>query len=157
MAKTNEEKIAYMREWRLKNKEKIKSKKYEQYHKNINGYRDTAKIRSKNYYERAGREIFINKYHTDEEFKNKQKNNSLNRLKKRKELLYFLRIKMGGECTECGYDEEPSILQFHHHEKNKTDNVTNLQTLEKMEKEALKCILLCPNCHALHHLTTEHA
>ena len=70
---------------------------------------------------------------------------------KKKELILQLRMSMGGKCSRCEYDNEPRILNFHHL-GDKVDNVTNLMSLDKIRVEAKKCILLCPNCHALEHL-----
>ncbi len=49
--------------------------------------------------------------------------------------------KRGGLCERCG-EKNYAILQIHHkHERHRggTDNLSNLE-------------LLCPNCHATHHL-----
>jgi hypothetical protein len=60
----------------------------------------------------------------------------------------------GGKCTNCGYDKCPAALQFHHLDpKQKEKGITHMiarqgLSLEKIIKEAEKCILLCANCHA---------
>jgi hypothetical protein len=53
----------------------------------------------------------------------------------------FRTIIRGIGCTNCGFSKWPSILQFHHIDKNrKNDSLDNL-------------MVLCPNCHsALHHV-----
>lgn len=43
------------------------------------------------------------------------------------------------ECNRCGYKEHPTILQVHHKDRNRLNNIVfNLE-------------LLCPNCHAKEH------
>jgi len=61
--------------------------------------------------------------------------------------------RRGGKCEICGYDKNLSALEFHH--KNPEDKEFPLdakhlsnRTMEKINKEFDKCILLCANCHA---------
>jgi len=64
---------------------------------------------------------------------------------------------LGGQCRKCGIKATHSnfvIFDLHHmdpmtKEKTKT-RVTNWG-LEKLKREADKCILLCANCHRLEH------
>jgi len=53
----------------------------------------------------------------------------------------FWEIVRGIGCMNCGFSKWPSILQFHHIDRNrKNDSLENL-------------MVLCPNCHsALHHV-----
>lgn len=75
----------------------------------------------------------------------------LYKLKLREEL-FQLKLKYGGMCIKCGYCEEPKILHFHHL-KDKIIGIANYsRKKELVKKEIEKCILLCPNCHALKHL-----
>ncbi len=59
----------------------------------------------------------------------------------------------GGKCTRCGYYTNLAALAFHHLDPKKKDfkldarSLSN-RTLEKVERELSKCILLCHNCHA---------
>jgi hypothetical protein len=52
----------------------------------------------------------------------------------------FWEIVRGIDCTSCGFCRWPSILQFHHIDRDQSNNsLANLP-------------ILCPNCHrALHH------
>lgn len=59
-----------------------------------------------------------------------------------------LREEMGGKCIHCGYAEVIDILQFHHL-SGKDKEVTRYHSIKKARIEAKKCILLCPNCHAI--------
>lgn len=69
--------------------------------------------------------------------------------------LFELKLKHGGKCTRCEYDSEPRILQFHHL-YNKFKEVSVIKNRKKATEEAQKCILLCPNCHAIIHLKAQH-
>lgn len=69
---------------------------------------------------------------------------------------YVHQIKLQG-CSVCGYKKCPAALIFHHKDPlDKTNTVANLvskcATIEKIQAEIDKCILLCQNCHhELHH------
>ena len=138
----------YYREWREKNKEHIKRTKREDYLKN------KSKIlkRSAERYQNVVKQDRI---------ANPLKWKKIDRQRwevqniKRKVVLEKLRMEMGGKCSKCGYSEDPRILNFHHTNKDKLNNVTNILVPSKMILEAKKCILLCPNCHALTHLTHD--
>lgn len=63
---------------------------------------------------------------------------------------------MGSECHHCGIIAHPTIYDLHHIDEStkefsiSSDGYTRgwLNTL----KESSKCVLLCRNCHALHHI-----
>ncbi len=73
------------------------------------------------------------------------------RVKHYKEKLLNL---MGNRCICCGYNDNLSILEFHHCEKS-DEYVSNLTNSGygwgRIWKEARKCVLMCPNCHAKIH------
>lgn len=58
---------------------------------------------------------------------------------------------LGGKCARCGYDKCLAALDFHHHDPSAKEfgishrGVT--YAIERLKKEAEKCILLCANCH----------
>ena len=57
-------------------------------------------------------------------------------------------------CTKCGFDH-PAALDFHHEDPSKKDGnihryISNGQTKKAFE-EIEKCIVLCANCHRIHH------
>lgn len=63
---------------------------------------------------------------------------------------------LGGCCEKCGEDDI-RVLDFHH--KNSTTKCFNIadrldRRLGVLEKEALKCKLLCRNCHREEHCNT---
>lgn len=64
--------------------------------------------------------------------------------------------RFGGKCMRCGFNEEPLVLQFHHRDPSqkefKISETVRLNIDEKLLNECNKCDLLCPNCHAIHHL-----
>lgn len=70
---------------------------------------------------------------------------------RRAENRIFFVEKLGGRCIDCGYDKNPSVLQFDHIEPHtKEVEVTKLMTLkdrDKIWKEVKKCTLRCANCH----------
>jgi hypothetical protein len=56
---------------------------------------------------------------------------------------------MGGKCSKCLNSFAPSVYDFHHTAK-KDDSISNLirnGSVKDICKEAIKCILLCANCH----------
>ena len=64
--------------------------------------------------------------------------------------------KLGGKCTMCGYDYNPSVLVFHHPNGRDGDPERKISALIKntgfkarvrLDSELDKCVLLCSNCH----------
>ena len=58
------------------------------------------------------------------------------------------------KCTKCGFDH-PAALDFHHTNPAEKENlvskmVSNGSYAAAME-EVQKCIVLCANCHRIHH------
>jgi hypothetical protein len=74
---------------------------------------------------------------------------------KRKQWLYDIKSKLS--CSECGYDKHPVALQFHHvNESTKLGEINRLlyrtnANLSVILAEMKKCVVLCANCHAVHH------
>jgi len=58
----------------------------------------------------------------------------------------------GGRCRLCGYDRCARALEFHHLDPSGKDFGVGYQgvarALDRMRREAGKCVLLCSNCHA---------
>lgn len=58
---------------------------------------------------------------------------------------------MGRECQICGYARLPSALDFHHHFGPKSFSISsmisNIRRADIIIAEAIKCVLLCANCH----------
>jgi hypothetical protein len=68
-------------------------------------------------------------------------------------------------CQICGYKEHPEILVFHHLVplKRKIKDYAHARSffgahhsIKRMEEKAKECLLLCPNCHALLHITKRY-
>lgn len=62
--------------------------------------------------------------------------------------------KLGLKCCECGFSH-PAALEFHHTDPTKKDfnpsEKNKFITWERFLKEVEKCIVLCANCHRIHH------
>lgn len=60
---------------------------------------------------------------------------------------------MGGACSKCGGVFPLCVYDFHHLGE-KDDSISYLianGSLEALEAEAAKCVLLCANCHRMEH------
>jgi 5-methylcytosine-specific restriction endonuclease McrA len=62
------------------------------------------------------------------------------------------KIKVSNGCEECGYDNHPDALDFHHiNKEEKNFNVASFTKrnipFEDVEEEIEKCKILCSNCH----------
>lgn len=57
---------------------------------------------------------------------------------------------LGGKCSICGYDRCVDALEFHHEnpqEKEFKLGSGNTMSWKEYKAEALKCKLVCSNCH----------
>ena len=57
---------------------------------------------------------------------------------------------LGGKCCKCGYNKCVDALEFHHTNQNEKEfklGSGNTMSWKEYKKEALKCILVCSNCH----------
>lgn len=87
--------------------------------------------------------------------RNKEKKLALNIERKIRMREMFEEIKSSLRCADCG-ERHPATLHFHHRnpaekEFNIADWVGSGGSIEKLEKEIAKCIVLCANCHAKRH------
>jgi hypothetical protein len=57
-------------------------------------------------------------------------------------------------CSRCPM-KHPAAIDFHHTEGDKEVSIGNVVkqrwSVARLEKEIAKCILLCANCHRIHH------
>lgn len=56
----------------------------------------------------------------------------------------------GGKCEICGYNKCIDALEFHHLNQNEKEfgiSCGDTKSLEKLKREADKCIMVCANCH----------
>tara|TARA_Y100001963_G_scaffold148796_1_gene227243 strand:+ start:56 stop:541 length:486 start_codon:yes stop_codon:yes gene_type:complete len=82
-------------------------------------------------------------------YKQRVKENTERYKKDGRELIY--EFKLSNPCSTCG-ESNPIVLEFHHlNPKEKRNDVSNMAThgysIESIEKEIEKCIILCANCH----------
>lgn len=65
---------------------------------------------------------------------------------------FIQRVKRRMKCKKCGMNN-PICLTFHHPNKDKFDNVSNLRTrsIRRIKEEIRKCVVLCANCHLIEH------
>lgn len=90
--------------------------------------------------------------------KNKQKiieKAKLHTGKKRKEIRLFIdEFKHNKGCNICGIND-CRVLEFHHTEDNKDINISEAiskgWSLERLQGEIDKCIVVCANCHRILH------
>ncbi len=62
--------------------------------------------------------------------------------------------KMGGKCSECGYNKSLWALQFHHLNPSiKDSNFNSMRgwSKKRLASELQGCVLLCANCHLEEH------
>ena len=116
-------------------------------------YKDPLKKKQyrKEYYQRTkekSQEYYI-------ENKEKYKKRNKESRKRNKEYVNDYKIKNGG-CARCGYNKHPCAIDFHH-EDSKKENISRLvksaASIETIEEEISKCILLCAICHREEHYT----
>ena len=60
---------------------------------------------------------------------------------------------MGGKCSKCGYAENLAAFHFHHVDPPQKGFALDLRaisnrTMDAVQVEADKCVILCANCHA---------
>ena len=72
---------------------------------------------------------------------------------KRKKIKEELIQKLGGKCTMCNGVFPSVAFDFHHFGNKEMDISSMIDRYSEAEiiKEAEKCILLCANCHRIHH------
>ena len=57
---------------------------------------------------------------------------------------------LGGKCSICGYNKCVDALEFHHKDPTIKEfklGSGNTMSWKEYKNEALKCILVCSNCH----------
>ena len=71
--------------------------------------------------------------------------------RRRRKMKAILVAEHGGSCLGCGYNKSDAALQFHHvNPKTKKFRIGASLTkgIDRLRKEAKKCVLVCANCHA---------
>lgn len=61
--------------------------------------------------------------------------------------------KLGGKCSMCNGVFPIEVYDFHHLKDKKyaIGNMFSMKSKKEIFKEAEKCVLLCANCHRIHH------
>ena len=70
---------------------------------------------------------------------------------------WFFEMKSELSCELCGFSH-PGALDFHHKDKKEKDTeVSNLLKYSKKRilEEIEKCVVLCANCHRIHHFNEK--
>ncbi|NDF98627.1 MAG: hypothetical protein EB101_06825 [Chitinophagia bacterium] len=75
--------------------------------------------------------------------------------KRRKEIRAKWReFKATLQCTKCG-QRHPATLDFHHVKKDRSNKSVNTLAknaqYQRVMEEIKKCVVLCANCHRIHH------
>lgn len=68
---------------------------------------------------------------------------------------FVIFVKSYSNCQKCGFNH-PAALHFHHIKpQEKNVDITKMSyggySIQSIKKEMKKCIILCANCHAIHH------
>jgi hypothetical protein len=69
--------------------------------------------------------------------------------------IFFIK-KFGGKCSKCDYKDNLAALCFHHTDPTTKDFGVDARqfsnrSLESLNAELEKCVLLCSNCHMEEH------
>ena len=87
-----------------------------------------------------------------QENKEKSKERTKENRKEYKEIWKLFKASI--KCVKCGMSH-PACMDFHHEDPNtKTGSVNQFVRAKSWKKayaEAAKCIVLCANCHRIHH------
>lgn len=63
--------------------------------------------------------------------------------------------EFGNKCYYCKGEFHPAVFDFHHVNPSEKEfgfgDKTSPLTWKRIEKEMKKCVMLCANCHRLHH------
>lgn len=85
--------------------------------------------------------------------KNREAKNEYHRERERSNRTFLAEYKAELGCADCGI-KIPEVLQFHHIDRStKEFTISNncRMGLDRLLREAAKCIVLCSNCHIIRH------
>jgi hypothetical protein len=68
--------------------------------------------------------------------------------RKRRLVKYFAQSLKSEGCVICGYNRCYEALHFHHTSEEKDRNISRARSMEMIESEVEKCVVVCANCHA---------
>jgi hypothetical protein len=73
--------------------------------------------------------------------------------RRNKLLAYIQAIKLERGCTDCGYNDHPSALEFDHLpgfvKEHRIATMSGGPTKAKIDAEIAKCEVVCANCHRI--------
>lgn len=84
---------------------------------------------------------------------NKEQVQKASKVTRREGRVLWAEYKATLACTVCGFSH-PAVIDFHHPPGTKKYGVNTLIKDGRYAlayKEAAKCIILCANCHRIHH------
>ena len=147
--KNREKSRAYRKKWEIENREKYLESRRQYREKN----KERLLLEARERYHKVRKHL----RKMDPKIKVDEKRWAKSRIARLKDYIQKAKIDKGGSCQRCRYDENPRILHFHHinGKKDKLGNISEMKSMKKIREEAAKCILLCPNCHAIEHLRDE--
>jgi len=97
------------------------------------------------------KEEYMKKYYATHRKERRERNKKLKQ--RLREFVDDYKKKTG--CQYCKYNKYPHILVFHHKiplKKQGRTCITNQHwSVKRLKEEIKKCVLLCPNCHAIEH------
>lgn len=131
------------KEWRQRYKKQVAKLQNEYYHRN----KHNINIQRREIQQRRSVEEKL-------ELVNTAIRNRRIRRAKMRHLMNELKIKRGGKCKICGYNNDLRALIWHHRDPStKLYNMANLLSSANKFKlaieESKKCDLICANCHTI--------
>ena len=145
-------KVAYNKEYRQRNKEKIAAKGREYYLQN----KEASNARSREYYLQNKESVNARAKVWAEENPKSRASSS----KKISDRNYAVIVEAKSvPCRDCGQSVPPCAMDLHH--RDETTKLFSLgdrgsHALKKIEAEIAKCEVICANCHRIrHHATIE--
>lgn len=134
--------------YRLKHGDKIRAKAKLRYRENKE-YKDNIRKASAKWYRKNAKHV----KDRDNEPKNRVRINSFRRQRIERNKEWVLNYKHSHPCIKCG-ENDPIVLQFHHLQDKKF-NISRKKgescSLQKIQDEVTKCVILCANCHLREH------
>ena len=107
---------------------------------------------------KCGRELSLDKFNWRDKAKGTRRadckdcHNGYMKNQYKQKKLEIQDLKTGIKCVKCGYNKCGAALEFHHiNPEDKDDTVarmiSNNYSLERVQNEIKKCVVLCSNCH----------
>ena len=105
--------------------------------------------------DKAERQAYHKTYHAEWYQKNKEKVYTAKQERRNAVREWFNGLKGSLKCSKCPEDH-PGCLDFHHVDGSTKEYgvfsmVNRGCSIQTIEKELAKCVVLCSNCHRKHH------